>query len=219
MAGALGRATMRWSVGKEREMPTTADKQESTIERELKRLEDNESALEQRTNSLTATNALALVFGILGFGIAMLALVLALANRDNNGPMSSGSARTAMSGGAMMGGNAAGNPAPAGVRTIQVKLGEMWVKPDYTSVKAGEVTFAATNTGQVEHELMIERMPLRMDGPGRPNEEAAQGMIEDMGPGQSGRMTLKLTPGSYVLFCNVSGHYAAGQHIRFTVTS
>jgi uncharacterized cupredoxin-like copper-binding protein len=32
-------------------------------------------------------------------------------------------------------------------------------------------------------------------------------------------MTLKLTPGNYMLFCNVSGHYAAGQHIRFSVTS
>jgi len=58
-----------------------------------------------------------------------------------------------------------------------------------------------------------------MDGPGRPNEEAALGMIEDMEPGESGTMTLRLTPGTYVLFCNVSGHYAAGQHMRFTVTS
>jgi uncharacterized cupredoxin-like copper-binding protein len=44
-------------------------------------------------------------------------------------------------------------------------------------------------------------------------------MIEDMEPGQSDKMTLKLTPGTYVLFCNVSGHYSAGQHIRFSVTS
>ena len=32
---------------------------------------------------------------------------------------------------------------------------------------------------------MIERMPLKMDRPGRPNEEAAQGMIEDMEPGKA----------------------------------
>ena len=31
-------------------------------------------------------------------------------------------------------------------------------------------------------------------------------------------VTLELKPGSYVLFCNVSGHYAAGQHTPFTVT-
>jgi hypothetical protein len=154
-------------------MAVTVDKQEPSLEQEFKRLEANESALEQRTNSLTFTNVLALVFGILGFGIAMLALVIALANRDdNNGPISTRSAGSAMpggamSGGGMMGGNGTGNAAPAAVRTIHVKLGEMWVKPDYTSVKAGKVTFAATNSGQLEHELMIERTPLKMDGPGR----------------------------------------------------
>jgi uncharacterized cupredoxin-like copper-binding protein len=168
-------------------MPATDDTKTVTLEEELHELEANESALEQRTNSLALVNALALVFGILGFGIALLALVFALSNRDDNngtGHMRTGSAGSAMAGGAMMGGTAAGNAAPAGVRTIHVKLGEMWVKPDYTSVKAGKVTFAATNTGQVEHELMVERMP-----------------------------------GLYVLFCNVTGHYAAGQHIRFNVTS
>ena len=203
-------------------MPATDDKKTVTLEEELHELEANESALEQRTNSLALANALGLVFGILGFGIALIALVFALSNRDDNngtGHMRTGSAGSAMGGAAMMGGSAVGNGAPAGVRTIHVKLGEMWVKPDYTSVKAGKVTFAATNTGQVEHELMIERVPLMMDGPGRPNEEAAQGMIEDMEPGDSGKMTLKLAPGSYVLFCNVTGHYAAGQHIRFNVTS
>lgn len=203
-------------------MPATDDKKTVALEEELHELEANESALEQRTNSLALVNALGLVFGILGFGIALLALVFALSNRDDNngvGQMRTGSAGSAMAGGAMMGGNTAGNAAPADVRTIHVKLGEMWVKPDYTSVKAGKVTFAATNNGQVEHELMVEHMPLKMDSPGRPNEEAAQGMIEDMEPGESGRMTLKLTPGAYVLFCNVTGHYAAGQHIRFNVTS
>jgi hypothetical protein len=45
------------------------------------------------------------------------------------------------------------------------------------------------------------------------------GMIEDMSSGSSGRMTVRLSPGTYVLFCNVPGHYAAGQHTTFTVTS
>ena len=33
-----------------------------------------------------------------------------------------------------------------------------------------------------------------------------------------GRMTLRLSPGTYMLFCNAPGHYAAGQHILFDVT-
>jgi uncharacterized cupredoxin-like copper-binding protein len=118
----------------------------------------------------------------------------------------------------MMGNRAAASPAPAGVRTVQVQLGEMWVRPQYTSVQAGKVTFVARNTGQAVHELMVERTPIKFDSPGRPTEDAAIGMIEDMEPGMSGRITLKLAAGTYNLFCNVPGHYAAGQHTRFTVT-
>jgi uncharacterized cupredoxin-like copper-binding protein len=32
-------------------------------------------------------------------------------------------------------------------------------------------------------------------------------------------MTLRLHPGMYMLFCNVTGHYAAGQHTVLKVTS
>jgi uncharacterized cupredoxin-like copper-binding protein len=43
-------------------------------------------------------------------------------------------------------------------------------------------------------------------------------MIQDMAPGESGKMTLDLKPGMYMLFCNITGHYAAGQHTVFRVT-
>jgi uncharacterized cupredoxin-like copper-binding protein len=94
----------------------------------------------------------------------------------------------------------------------------MYARPSVTSVPAGKVTFRATNMGMLTHELMVERMPIKMESPGKPVESAAQGMIDDMQHGQSGQMTLKLTPGKYMLFCNVPGHYAAGQHTVLTVT-
>jgi uncharacterized cupredoxin-like copper-binding protein len=85
-------------------------------------------------------------------------------------------------------------------------------------VRAGKVSFIASNVGRVPHELMVERMPMKFDSPMHPNEDAAQGMIDDMGPGKSGRMTMRLKPGTYMLFCNARGHYAAGQHTVFNVT-
>jgi uncharacterized cupredoxin-like copper-binding protein len=39
-----------------------------------------------------------------------------------------------------------------------------------------------------------------------------------MQPGGHGKLTLRLKPGRYMLFCNVPGHYAGGQHTVFTVT-
>jgi uncharacterized cupredoxin-like copper-binding protein len=191
------------------------------LERELHELEHEEQRLEERTSSVEALNILTLLLALVALGAAIVAIVIAVSNDGNGstGPMmSSSSNRSAMPGGAMMGSASRGQAAPGGVHTVRVKLGEMWVRPQYTSVQAGKVTFVARNTGQVEHELMVERAPIAMDGPGRPTEDAAQGMIEDMEPGEGGQMTVKLEPGSYVLFCNVTGHYAAGQHVRFTVT-
>jgi uncharacterized cupredoxin-like copper-binding protein len=102
--------------------------------------------------------------------------------------------------------------------TVYVKLGEFWVMPTVSSVHAGKVTFIAQNAGMAVHELMIERAPIKLSAPGQPVEDAAMSMIDDMKTGQSGRMTLRLTPGKYELFCNVPGHYSSGQHIAFTVT-
>jgi uncharacterized cupredoxin-like copper-binding protein len=206
-------------------MPPTieTEPQARGLEEELHELEQDESALERRTDSLALTNVLSLLFAFLALAISLVAVLVAVLAGDDNGNDGaqlrgrSASSGPAMAGG-MMGSRAAGNSAPAGVRTVQVQLGEMWVKPQYTSVQAGKVTFVARNTGQAEHELMVERTPIKFDSPGRPTEDAAVGMIEDMEPGMSGRMTLKLTPGTYNLFCNVPGHYAAGQHTRFTVT-
>lgn len=107
--------------------------------------------------------------------------------------------------------------AAAGHGTVYVQLGDWWVAPAVSTVRAGKVTFIAKNVGMATHELMIERAPIKLTAPGQPDEMATQGMIEYMTSGQSGRTTLRLGPGNYVLFCNVPGHYAAGQHISFTV--
>ena len=202
--------------------PASKTQETNTLEQELHELEKDEARLEDRTSTVERLNVVTLLIALAALGAAMAAIVLALANDDNNstGSMTgSSSSSSAMSGRAMMGSPRGGTAAPAGVHTVGVKLGEMWVHPQYTSVQAGKVTFRARNVGQLGHELMVERAPIAMDAPGRPTEDAAQGMIEDMEPGEGGQMTLKLKPGSYVLFCNVAGHYAAGQHVRFTVTN
>jgi uncharacterized cupredoxin-like copper-binding protein len=121
-----------------------------------------------------------------------------------------------MSGGA--GGSKAGATSTSSHPVVSSTLGEYYVHPNVDSAPAGKITFAARNVGKVEHELMVERMPIKMDAPGQPNEDAAQGMIQDMAPGESGKMTLNLKPGMYMLFCNVEGHFAAGQYTTFRVT-
>ena len=204
------------------------------LEQELHDLEAQEAALERRTRSLELSGPLALALSFLALAIGIGALVVALGNRSDDttmmgatnagGQQTTGMMGSTSSGGMTMGAGGHGKFTPAMVSAaahgkVYVQLGDYWAAPTVSSVRAGKVTFVATNVGRVPHELMVERMPIKFDSPMHPNEDAAQGMIDDMGPGKSGRMTMHLKPGTYVLFCNAPGHYAAGQHTIFKVTA
>ena len=193
---------------------------------EIHSLEAQEAELERRTRSLELSGPLALLFAFFALALSIGAFIVAL-GRDSEHLTSAPT---------MMGGSTSGVPgmmaasghhgsftssqiAAAAKGTVYVQLGDFWAAPAVSAVRAGKVTFIARNVGKVQHELMIERMPMTFDAPMQPNEEAAQGMIDDMEAGHSGRLTMNLRPGTYMLFCNIPGHYAAGQHIRFTATA
>ena len=221
-------------------MSTTIDEDHRAahnLDEELEQLRAQEAALEQRTGRLEISNPLALVLSLAGLAIAIGALVAALGARtDVNGSTvmsrsvngsaggrASGMMGSTASGGVTMGGVhgrfAAGQVAAAAKGTVYVDLGDYWVRPAASSVRAGRITFVAKNVGRIPHELMVERAPIKMTSMGKPDEDAAQAMIDDTASGRSGHTTVRLKPGRYVLFCNAPGHYAAGQHIPFTVTS
>ena len=215
---------------------------------ELHQLEEHEAALERRTRSVELMGPLTLVFSLLALAGAAAALAVALThehtassvNISAGGAGGSTAARVSMMGSASSGGGpmvgstatsgrmmmgvgnhgnfTAAQVAAAKKAVVYVQLGDIWVAPTVASVKAGKVVFKAKNVGELEHELMVERMPMKFDAPMQPNEDAAQGMIPDMEGGGAGQMTMHLKPGTYMLFCNVQGHYAAGQHMLFTVT-
>jgi uncharacterized cupredoxin-like copper-binding protein len=211
-------------------MATTEDRSTRAIsvEDELHQLEVEENELEGRASTIELhTILIALLAGVaLIFSIAALAVALIRTGGSGNttaGNTPSGAVNAATGGAGMGAGMMSAkttNAAPVvnGAHVIKVQLGEMYARPSVTSVPAGKVTFRATNMGMLTHELMVERMPMKFEGAGKPVESAAQGMIQDMEHGQSGHMTMTLKPGKYMLFCNVPGHYAAGQHTVLTVT-
>ena len=117
----------------------------------------------------------------------------------------------------MGGGAAAKKAAPAGA--IGVELGEMFVRPAKTTLKAGKVTFAVSNGGQLPHTFMVSKDPVKVDGSGNPLESAALGgSHSELKAGASATVTVDLKPGTYVLYCDVPGHYAAGQKVTIEVT-
>jgi uncharacterized cupredoxin-like copper-binding protein len=89
---------------------------------------------------------------------------------------------------------------------------------------AGEVRVVLTNKGPVSHELLIvhashNRLPTRADG-FTIDEDAIQhrlvGSVEAAGPGVRD-LVVHLTPGRYLVFCNMAGHEASGMLTSFVV--
>jgi hypothetical protein len=84
---------------------------------------------------------------------------------------------------------------------------------------AGEVNLSVTNRGPDAHELIVVRkdarqLPIRSDGLTINEEKIASdeaGGLEPADPSVR-RIKLHLRPGTYVLFCNMAGHYKAGMH-------
>ncbi len=93
-------------------------------------------------------------------------------------------------------------------------------------VPAGAVTFNATNrSSDFTHEMILIKVQDRnqqlpyVTADSKVNEDAAGhlGEVPELKPGKSGSLSITLDPGTYMLFCNVPGHYMAGMWTTITV--
>ena len=126
----------------------------------------------------------------------------------------------------------ASNAGPAlAAQTVRVGLQEsgdgMIMTTSVESVKAGKVTFEVTNRSRdITHEFLIAPLKVSLkkvpydENQGIVKEAELKGVKElgDLEPGKSGKMTLRLKSGKYLLFCNLPGHYKAGMRHVLTVT-
>jgi len=103
----------------------------------------------------------------------------------------------------------------------------MSITADHASVKAGKIHFVVTNrSSALEHEMIVVALDrasahLPYDpATGRVPEDQvkALGEVEELKPGASGTLDVTLSPGAYLLICNIAGHYAAGMATPLTVT-
>jgi nitrite reductase (NO-forming) len=99
---------------------------------------------------------------------------------------------------------------------VNATLGEMFVKADTTSVKAGKVTFAVKNTGGTMHGFGIVAAPAKAPG-GMLDPSTLLAKGKELAAGTGETVTAQLKAGSYELVCFLPGHYAAGQKLAFQV--
>lgn len=110
--------------------------------------------------------------------------------------------------------------AAASASTVNVAEAEFTLKPSKTSVKAGTVTFKIKNTGGLDHSFAIVKTSLAASKLPQKNNQVTLKPIKQAGPfkpGKGGTLTLTLKAGTFVLYCNVAGHYKAGQYARLVV--
>ena len=109
---------------------------------------------------------------------------------------------------------------------VAVTLADFTITADPDSASAGEVTFDVTNDAEQTHEFVVFQTDLAADqlptDEGGDVDEAGEGValvdeIEDIEGSSTQSLTVNLDAGSYVLICNLPGHYAQGMNTGFTV--
>jgi uncharacterized cupredoxin-like copper-binding protein len=110
-------------------------------------------------------------------------------------------------------------------KALSIQLSDFKMTPALNVAAAGKVTISAHNVGSVEHEMIVARvsgdprtLPFKS---GRVDEDGlgsrVLGEIAELEPGASGHKAFVLKPGTYVLFCNVPGHFKQGMFGRLSV--
>ncbi len=151
----------------------------------------------------------ALVFG------ALLFLPCSSSTASENGPLSTS--------------DIASSP-----KVINIVLSEWSVVPDRTSIQAGQISFSVRNKGPVDrHEFVVFKTDLAPDALPSDSEGVDErgigltliGEIEGISVGAAPQtVSFELTPGNYVLLCNIwdanekESHYHEGMRVQFTVT-
>lgn len=109
---------------------------------------------------------------------------------------------------------------------VDVTLSNFKIAVEPGSVPAGTVTFRVVNEGPSVHEFVVFKtdldpaeLPTNADGDVEEGEDFEPlDEIEDIADGAEPSLELDLVAGSYVLVCNIPGHYRGGMRAGFTVT-
>ena len=113
-------------------------------------------------------------------------------------------------------------------KPLAIDMGDFFYRPKNATTSAGSVTMTAKNIGKVVHELVLARtnaapgdLPTLPDGSvdeaKLEQQDRAPGEIGETAPGQTGKLTVDLPAGNYVMYCNIPGHYAAGMYGSLTI--
>lgn len=118
-------------------------------------------------------------------------------------------------------------PMGMGMPGAMMDMATMGITVDLMEIPAGEVTFTVVNESQdFYHSVTISavedpsrELPYLIDKM-MVDEEAAgtTARVKELKPRASGKVTVDMQPGTYILYCNIAGHYVMGMWTIVTVT-
>ena len=113
------------------------------------------------------------------------------------------------------------------VQRLDVTLRDFTIEPERRVVAPGLTEFRAFNEGPTVHELILVRtdvggagLPLQADGLTAVEEAPSVEFVladEGIDLGERGGFQVELTPGKYVLYCNLEGHYLGEMYADLAV--
>jgi uncharacterized cupredoxin-like copper-binding protein len=115
-------------------------------------------------------------------------------------------------------------PAPPGP-VLEVKVKDFKIEPSLPTIENGLVTLRVHNEGPATHEFVLIRsdlpadeLPIAADGLSVDEDRVVPlGELTEVEAGASDALTVALTRGRYVLFCNLEGHYLTGMYASIEV--
>jgi uncharacterized cupredoxin-like copper-binding protein len=112
------------------------------------------------------------------------------------------------------------------VTKIEVTEKEMEIKLSSATAPAGPIEFVVTNQGQRPHEMEIiktdlpfDKLPMkngRLDTE-KAGKEIAEIEADELKSGETKTLRVNLTPGTYLIECNLPRHFKAGMRALLTV--
>ena len=114
---------------------------------------------------------------------------------------------------------------PSG-RHVDVTIKDFDIEPAAGTILAGKVTLDVWNEGPTTHEFVVVRtelpadsLPIASDGLSVDEDHVmVLDELDEVEDGTFEALTVSLTPGRYVMFCNLDGHYLGGMHAAVEVT-
>jgi uncharacterized cupredoxin-like copper-binding protein len=120
-------------------------------------------------------------------------------------------------------------PATVGTGNVNGTEEEWKISLDSYTHAPGSITFDLANKGTIAHEFLVVRsdkfanqLLADVDPTTKRIDEELLDVIDEQPeyePGVPGSVTVDLTPGHYVVMCNIEAHYKAGMYADFDVVS